>query len=72
MHEYYAICHQNDGFSLYYIASFAKSRTPISLKTDGESQYSCAELIEDRYICIDKRKIPKDFKSDACWKKRGL
>lgn len=46
----------------------------IKLPTDLREEFF--DILDKEYnldtLCLDKRKIPKEFRSDEWWKKRGL
>ena len=67
--EYYVNA-KNAGFEMSY-CPFCGKQFPKSLRDKWFDELSKILGFEVD-ICIDRRKIPKDFKSDIWWKKRGL
>lgn len=70
MREYSTICNKDDGFLMFY-CPFCGTKLPKDLRDEWFDELS--KVLGFKVdISIDRRKIPKEFRTDEWWKNRKL
>lgn len=69
MREYYALCRNDDGFTLYY-CPFCGTKLPESVRDLWFD--NMRKVFGNKASDLREKDIPLEFRTDEWWKKRGL